>query len=122
MRRSARSPESLLPLKELELQILLALEEEALHGYALLKRLSERTGGLGGRGPASLYRALARLTDEGLLEDGEAAVRTASTDPRRRYFRPSAFGRSVLRAELRRLDGVLARARAAGIGFEGGAR
>ena len=117
----ARSAESMLPLKEVELQVLLTLAEGPLHGYALLLRLTERQRGGLRPGPATLYRALARLSEEGLLEDAEGVVETTSTDPRRRYFRPTTFGRAVLRAELRRLAAVLAQARGAGIRFEGGA-
>jgi DNA-binding PadR family transcriptional regulator len=119
-RGGRREPE--VALKELEVQVMLVLEEEPMHGYALLARLNERSSGVQRPGAASLYRALARLTDAGLLEDAEDAVQTTSTDARRRYFRPTATGRAVLRSELRRLEGVLAQARAIGIRFEGGAR
>lgn len=121
MKRRGEPAEAERVLKELDLQVLLALEEEPMHGYALLTRLGERWSGVQKPGAASLYRSLARLSEEGLLEDAEAVVQSASTDTRRRYFRPTARGRAVLRAELGRLAAVLAQARSAGIRFEGGA-
>jgi DNA-binding PadR family transcriptional regulator len=117
----SRSPESLLPLKDLELQVLLALEAEPMHGYALLAEVAQRSPRFMTPGPASLYRTLARLSDEGVLEDAVEFARADSTDPRRRYFRPTAFGRAVLRAELRRLAALLAEATAAGIRYRRGA-
>lgn len=117
-RRESAGPDVV--LKELDVHVLLALEEEPMHGYALLARLGERLDGPQRPGAASLYRALARLTDAGLLEDAESVVRTESTDPRRRYFRPTRRGRAALRGELERLAALLAHARSAGIRFEGG--
>jgi DNA-binding PadR family transcriptional regulator len=112
-----RSPQSLLPLKDLELRVLLALEAEPLHGYALLTAVAERSPGKLKPGPASLYRTLAKLTENGLLEDAPKSASLGSTDPRRRYFRPTAFGRAVLHAELRRLTALLEEAKAAGIRY-----
>jgi len=110
-----------LPLKDLELQVLLALEAEPMHGYALLAAVGERSVGVMKPGPASLYRALAKLTEDGLLEDAARFAHADSTDPRRRYFRPTSFGRAVLQAELRRLSALLAEAKAAGIRYRRGA-
>jgi len=121
MVRRERTAESMLPLRDLDLWVLLAVEEEPLHGYALLTRVAERSGGFLQPGPASLYRSLGELTAGGLLEEAAGHVEPGHTDERRRYFRPTKFGRLVLRAELRRLSAVLAQAKASGIRYEGGA-
>lgn len=104
-----------LPLKELELLVLLSTEEEELHGYALLTRITERSDGFLSPGPASLYRTLAHLTRERILE---AFAGNDADDPRRRYYRPTPFGRAVLRAELRRMSRLLHEAHEIGIRFE----
>jgi DNA-binding PadR family transcriptional regulator len=122
MGRREREPESVLPLRDLELWVLLSVEEEPLHGYALLGRVAERSGGFLKPGPASLYRTLSELTSSGMLEEAAGHVDPESQDERRRYFRATTFGRAVLRAELRRLSALLAQARASGIRYEGGAR
>jgi DNA-binding PadR family transcriptional regulator len=111
------APESRIPLKELELLILLSVEQEPLHGYALLDRVSERSDGFIKPGPASLYRTIAALFDEGLLEEVQTTLPAELDDARRRYFGPTTFGRAVLRAELRRLSVLLAQARALGIRY-----
>lgn len=98
-----------LPLQSRVFGVLLALAEGPLHGYALLKRL-EQNADLGGRpGPTTLYRTLHELEDAGWVEPSEE--RQALDDERRRYFRLTRAGRAVLRAEVARLERVLAHAR-----------
>ena len=122
MRESGKRPEAMLPLKELERLVLLALEEEPQHGYRLLTRVAERSGGFVAPGPASLYRALSELEGAGVLEEADGFAAADSEDARRKYFRLTPFGRAVLRAELSRLAALLAGARGQGIRFEGGGR
>lgn len=110
-------PESRIPLKELELLVLLSVEQAPLHGYALLDRVSAKSDGFIKPGPASLYRTIASLYDEGLLEEVDMPQRAGAGDPRRRYFAPTGWGRAVLRAELRRLAALLSQARALGIRY-----
>ena len=105
-------PESFLPLPDLPLHILLALaEEEPLHGWGIIKRVDELTGGRKSPSSGSLYLALARLAERHLLE--EVAGPPDNEDARRRYYRLTPFGRRVLEAESRRLAGLVAVARAA---------
>lgn len=120
MARKQPNPESLLPLKELELMVLLATAEQPLHGYVLMTRVQERSNGYVAPGPASLYRTLGNLVDAGLLEEAPVPADATTDDVRRRYFQPSAFGHAVLQAELRRLAALLGEARAAGLRFEVG--
>lgn len=107
------NPESRLPLKELELHVLLGLSEAVLHGYALMLKVQAQSKGVLRVGPASLYRTIASLYDEGLIEEAEGPG--DSDDPRRRYFRNTKFGQAVLRAELRRWSQLLSHARALGV-------
>lgn len=93
-------PERLLPLTPLSLGVLLALANGPRHGYALLKELDRQSGGRLNPGTGTLYAALQRLIDEGLLEETE---RPAGEDARRRYYGVTDFGREVARAELARL-------------------
>jgi len=101
------------PLAPRVVAILIALSEGPLHGYALLKRLSERAE-VGLRpGPTTLYRTLHELEDGGLVEQAEDRPDRALDDDRRRYYRLTRAGRAVLQAEIARLDRVLAWARSA---------
>ncbi len=101
-----------LPLPVSVLHILLALRDEELHGYAIMQALSEVTQGREAILPGTLYAALARMVDEGLVEVREGPDDDASGGPRRRYYRRTTFGGAVARAESERLRALLDVARA----------
>jgi len=106
--------ESFLPLPHLPLHIMLALaEEETAHGYAIIKRIGEMTRGVTSPSSGSLYLAMVRLEERGLLEGVEGEEPEA--DGRRKYYRLTRLGRRVLEAESRRLAGLVGRARAADV-------
>ena len=100
---------SLLPLTPLSFEVLMALSEEPLHGYAILQVVETRLAGLLPFRTGTLYRGLARLLESGLI--GEVASPEAS-DERRRYYDLTELGHSVLRAEAERLAGQVDAARA----------
>ena len=113
MKRLSRDPAALIPLKHSTYQVLLALDEgEALHGYAIMQAVSAMTGGRESILPGTLYAALARMVDEGLVEESEARHDDPSGGPARRYYKRTAFGRAVARAESERLRALLDVARA----------
>ena len=115
MRRLTRDPAELLPLKHATYQILLALGDgEAFHGYAIMQAVSQMTDGRETILPGTLYAALARMVDEGLVEEREGAAEPSGGPPRRCYRRTS-FGRAVARAESERLRALLDVARAQNI-------
>lgn len=104
-------PEELLPLPHLPLHVLLALSaEESMHGWAIIKRVEEMTDGRTCPSTGSLYLAMGRLKERGLLE--EIAAPDADADARRKYYRITPFGRRVIEAESRRLAGLVEMARA----------
>ena len=104
-----RSPDALLPLTPLTLQVLVTLAAEPLHGYAVAKQVSEATDGRINPGTGTFYSAIHRMSDDGLIEEVESP---AGGDGRRRYYGITAFGREVLDAEAARLDRVVEMARA----------
>jgi DNA-binding PadR family transcriptional regulator len=113
MKRLTRDPSALLPLKHATYQVLLALDDgERLHGYAIMQTVAEMTGGRDAIMPGTLYAALARMVDEGLVEESATRDDDASGGPPRRYYRRTAFGRAVARAESERLRALLDVARA----------
>ena len=108
MRRLTRDPNELLPLKHATYQILLALGDgDSLHGYAVMQAIAEMTGGRESILPGTLYAALARMVDEGLVEESEPRADESSGGPARRYYQRTAFGRAVARAESERLRALL---------------
>ena len=62
---------------DVRLAILALLAEQPMNGYQIIQALDERTGGLWKPSPGAVYPALAQLTDEGLVEQFEAAGRQA---------------------------------------------
>jgi DNA-binding PadR family transcriptional regulator len=99
------------PLTPLTMAILLALTKESLHGYALMQEIEAQTAGSLVPGTGSLYAALQRLEDEGLVEPASGREAPAGEDGRRRYFRITAAGRAAAREEARRMIRVLETAR-----------
>ena len=113
MPRDSKDPNTLVPLKQSTYRVLLALADgEWLHGYAIMQAVSQMTGGREAILPGTLYAALARMVDDGLVEGREAPDDDQSGGPARRYYRRTSFGRAVARAESERLHGLLAIARA----------
>jgi DNA-binding PadR family transcriptional regulator len=98
-----------LPLSELSFQILLALGNGASHGYAIGKEIEERTGGRMNPTTGSLYQALKRLKEEGLIE--ETVQTEVNDDARRKYFRLTPLGRQVAALEVERLHELVSLAR-----------
>ena len=99
---------ALIPLKQSNYRVLLALADgEWLHGYAIMQAVSEMTQGREAILPGTLYAALARMVDEGLVEGREAPDHDHSGGPARRYYRRTSFGRAVARAESERLRALL---------------
>jgi len=96
-------------MTDLAFSILVALADRDMHGYALIKELRGRTGRQGLR-TGTVYAALARLQDDGLVE--EAGDRpTSREDRRRKYYEVTASGRSAARDEAHRLAELLSLAR-----------
>jgi DNA-binding PadR family transcriptional regulator len=90
------------PLPAASLHIVLALLDGELHGYALVRRVEELSGGGVRMGPGTLYGTLNRLVEDGLIvETTDRVVR--DEHERRRYYELTATGRSVALAELARL-------------------
>lgn len=107
-------PDTFLPLPHLPYHVLLALAgAEPLHGWGVIKRIDEMTGGATCPSTGSLYLAMARLEERGLLE--EVAPPRDDVDARRRYHRLTPLGRRVLEAETRRLASLVEVARASDV-------
>lgn len=99
-------PESFLPLTTPEYHVLLALGDRALHGYAMMQALEEKTEGRETLLPGTLYATLARMVARGLLAELDEAPEP-DADRRRRYYRVTALGRAVALAESARLQRLL---------------
>jgi DNA-binding PadR family transcriptional regulator len=98
-----------LPLKPNWFHILLSLAGGEQHGYAIMQGVLEQTAGRVRLWPATLYGAIKRLIEAGLIQESDERPAPEEDDARRRYYRLTALGRQVLDAECERLhDLVLA--------------
>lgn len=104
--------EAFLPLTPVAFEILLALADGEQHGYSIMREVSRRSAGAVSLHPGTLYRALARLLEHGLIEELEERPDPEHDDERRRYYQLTAKGVAVARAEAERLSGQIAAARA----------
>lgn len=96
-----------LPLTNLWYHVLLVLWEEPRHGYGIIKEIERRTEGQLVPETGTLYTAIRRLQDEGLLEPaGEPGA-----GRRGRAYRLTRRGRITLKAETQRLHDLVDMAR-----------
>jgi DNA-binding PadR family transcriptional regulator len=102
---------TLLPLSPAVFHILLALANEDRHGYAIMRDIEQRTDGVVRVGPGMLYGSVKWLLRDGFIEEALRRGR-AGGDERRRYYRLTASGRALLRAEAGRLEAAVGLARA----------
>ena len=103
----SRPPRTFLPLKPLDLQLLLSLAEQERHGYALVQDIAERTDGLVALEPGNLYRVIKRLLADGLVAETDRRAVPELNDERRRYYRITPLGGRVLAAEIARLEALV---------------
>src|SRR6185503_11588693 len=97
-----------LPLTPLSYHILLAVADQARHGYGIIKEIEAGTGGATSPSTGALYLALQRMEGEGLVAEAAAPRAEAAEDPRRKYYRLTPLGRRVAVAESRRLEDLVA--------------
>lgn len=90
-----------------EFQILLALLDGPMNGVAIKEEIAARTARRVVLGPGTLYTSIKRMLDEGLI--GEHGIGATA---RERVYRISARGRSAATAEAKRLEQLVADARA----------
>lgn len=96
-----------LPLTPLSHAVLLALADADRHGYGIIKEVERQTAGTLSPGTGTLYAALQRMQDEGLIADSDRSP-APDEDQRRKYYRLTEAGRAAARAETRRLARLVA--------------
>ncbi|MCH7716532.1 MAG: helix-turn-helix transcriptional regulator [Gemmatimonadetes bacterium] len=105
------NPAPQLPLKPDLFQILLALEDGERHGYGIIKEVERSTDGQIRLEPSPLYRRLKRLLDSGIVQEADKRPVPELDDERRRYYRLTDHGRSLITAEAQRLVALAGSAR-----------
>jgi len=103
------------PLHKDTFHILVALADRDRHGYSIMQDIAARTNGQLRLSPSTLYSAIKRMLENELIEELDERRAPEHDDERRRYYRITTVGRKVAVAEARRLERLLADARATGL-------
>ena len=99
------------PLPSAAFQILLSLAVGDLHGYAIMRQVEEQTDGRMRLGPGTLYSSIQALLEGKLIEEVDRPENPEQPQERRRFYRLTAAGRRVARAEAEKLADILRQAR-----------
>ncbi len=99
-----------MPITPAVYQILLSLADGDRHGYGIMQEVDQRTHGEIRLGPGTLYRSIKRLRKAGLIEGLEGSELIGEDDDRRRFYRITVSGRTMLENEARRLARLVAQA------------
>jgi DNA-binding PadR family transcriptional regulator len=101
------------PLSQSVIYILLALADGARHGYAIKQDVEQRTDGAIRLGPSTLYEAIQRLLESGLIAEADVSGEPVNgQEAQRRYYRLTERGWTALREEIRQLGALVDQARA----------
>ena len=101
----------LLPLTPAVFFVLFSLADGEKHGYAIMQEMATLSGGKFRMGPGTLYTTLQRLLDLGLIEEVRGSRSVVERERRRRYYRVTSQGKTLLEDELSRMDSVVRLAR-----------
>jgi DNA-binding PadR family transcriptional regulator len=96
-------------LTRLEFQMLLTLVDGPRHGYAIMQAVNDDSGGLMTLGPGTLYTAVQRFLEQGLIEE------CAPDGDRRRCYRLTRKGKAFATEEAQSLSSLIRLARKRGL-------
>lgn len=114
MDRPRSVPDDRPSLRPVEFHILLSLAAGDRHGYGIIQDIQER-GDASVPDVGTMYRALARMVEAGLIEGAARRAAADAGDERRNYYRITEAGRRVAMAEARRLESLTRAARLGGL-------
>jgi DNA-binding PadR family transcriptional regulator len=102
------------PLRRIEFHILLSLAAGERHGYGIIQDIESR-GETTVPDVGTMYRALARMLEDRLIEAAARRRAPDAGDERRNYYRITDAGLRAARAEARRLETLTRAARVGGL-------
>jgi DNA-binding PadR family transcriptional regulator len=108
--RAFDSSHHLAPLTPAVFFVLFALAEGEKHGYAIMQVVATLSDNKVRMGPGTLYTTIQRLLNLALIEEVVVSDVT-DHDGRRRYYRLTRSGKTLLDAEVDRMESVVRRAR-----------
>jgi DNA-binding PadR family transcriptional regulator len=103
-----------LRLRAVEFHILLSLATGERHGYGIIQDIQARDE-TAVPDVGTMYRALARMVESGLIEAARRRPAADAGDERRNYYCITEPGLRVAKAEARRLESLTRAARIGGL-------
>jgi DNA-binding PadR family transcriptional regulator len=113
-RQRRQIEQRLTTLRPVEFHILISLATGERHGYGIIRDIEAR-GEAAVPDVGTMYRALARMVENGLIEAASRRSAPDAGDERRNYYRITDTGLQVARAEARRLEALMRAARVGGL-------
>jgi DNA-binding PadR family transcriptional regulator len=107
MRRYSADNTRWLPLSPVQFHVLVALTKGPAHGYAILKDVERRSGGRITPSASTLYGVIARLEEDGLIQEVHPSPQPHFDLARRRYYALTETGNQVGQAERERLEALI---------------
>jgi DNA-binding PadR family transcriptional regulator len=114
MDRNRRGGDFHLPLRPVEFHILLSLAAGERHGYGIIQDIQAR-GDTAVPDVGTMYRALARMAENRLIQAAARRPAPDVGDERRNYYRITDVGLRIVKAEARRLETLTRAARLGGL-------
>ena len=111
MNETTSNPKTPPTLTPAAFHILLVLAGGENHGYAIMREVAEHTQGKMRLGPGTLYGTIKRMLADGWIEELDERPDPQLDDERRRYYRLTAVGQKLVRAEAERLEQLVKIAR-----------
>jgi DNA-binding PadR family transcriptional regulator len=103
--------QTMLPLTPAVFFILFALAEGEKHGYAMMQSISELSSNQFRMGPGTLYSTIQRLLELDLIEEAEGTGPRSEHENRRKYYKLTPRGKTLLGAEVDRMESIVRLAR-----------
>lgn len=100
-----------LPLAPAVYHVLLALAEGEAHGYRIRTAVRDNSDGALNLDPGSLYRLIARLCEDDVIEEASARSKDPDAQSRLRPYRLTREGRRLFKAETARMAALVSLAR-----------
>lgn len=112
MDRARHRTDERLALRPVEFHILLTLAAGERHGYGIIQDIEARGETVD---EGTMYRALARMLENGLIDAAARRPAPDADDERRNYYRITDAGRRAAKTEVRRLEMLMRAARIGGL-------
>src|SRR5439155_14100192 len=101
----------LLPMTAAVFYTLFSLAEGQKHGYAIMQQTKQLSSGRFRMGPGTLYTTIQRLLELALIEETDDLGSSVDSDRRRRCYRLTKHGKTLLEMDIGRMRSAVLLAR-----------